>query len=47
MFGLWLALLAAGSVGEWFLYAGLVLAWVATAMYIRDGVAQMSGSSSA
>jgi cardiolipin synthase len=37
LFGIWLALLGAGDVGEGFVIAGIALAIVATAMYVRDG----------
>jgi cardiolipin synthase len=46
MFGIWLGLLGDRSVGEVFLYVGLSLAWIATAFYFRDGLAQTSVSSS-
>ena len=37
LFGIWLALLGAGGVGEGFVIAGIALAIAATAMYVRDG----------
>jgi cardiolipin synthase len=37
LFGIWLALLGAGDVGEGFVIAGIALAIVATALYVRDG----------
>jgi cardiolipin synthase len=37
LFGIWLTLLGAGDVGEGFVIAGIALAIVATAMYVRDG----------
>ena len=46
MLGIWLGLLGVRSVGEVFLYVGLSLAWIATAVYFRDGLAQTSVSSS-
>ena len=47
LFGIWLALLGAGGVGVGFVYAGLALAWVATALYLRDGLRTARVSSSA
>lgn len=47
MFGLWLALLGVRSVAEGFLYVGLSLGWVATAVYFRDARAKLQTSSSA
>lgn len=47
MFGLWLALLGSGDVGEGFVFAGIALALIATGYYVRDGVRQIRVSSSA
>jgi cardiolipin synthase len=47
MFGVWLELLGVHAVGEGFFFAGLVLAWIAAIAYLRDGLRQTSGSSSA
>jgi cardiolipin synthase len=47
LFGIWLALLGAGDVGEGFVVAGLALALVATALYCRDGWRHRRASSSA
>ena len=47
MFGIWLEVLGAHAVGEGFFFTGLVLAWVAAVAYVRDGLVQTSGSSSA
>lgn len=44
MFGIWLALLGVGGVGAGFLYAGLALAWIAAAVYVRDGRERLSSS---
>ena len=41
MLGVFLALAGVRDWGEGFLYAGLGLAWIATAIYIRDGVAAL------
>jgi len=38
LFGIWLALLGAGDVGEGFVDVGVALGLVATAVYARDGV---------
>jgi cardiolipin synthase len=37
LFGIWLALLGAGDVGEGFVIVGIALAIAATALYVRDG----------
>jgi cardiolipin synthase len=47
MFGIWLELLGVHAVGEGFFFAGLALAWVAAVLYLRDGLRETSGSSSA
>jgi cardiolipin synthase len=47
LFGIWLALLGVGGVAEGFLLAGISLALVATAYYLRDGLRQLRVSSSA
>jgi len=47
LFGIWLALLGVRDVAEGFVIAGIALALVATAYYIRDGVRQLRLSSSA
>jgi cardiolipin synthase len=41
MLGVFLALTGARAVGEGFLYAGLGLGWVATALYFKDGRRQL------
>ncbi len=41
MLGLWLGLIGARVAGEVFFFAGLVLAWVAFALYIRSGAQQL------
>jgi cardiolipin synthase (CMP-forming) len=46
-FGIWLALLGVRAVAEGFLYAGISLALVASAYYLRDGLRQIRVSSSA
>jgi hypothetical protein len=38
LFGIWLALLGVRGVAEGFLYAGITLAVIATAYYLRDGI---------
>jgi len=43
MFGIWLVLIGVHDVGEGFFLVGLVLAWIAAALYLREGLA---GSSS-
>jgi phosphatidylglycerophosphate synthase len=47
LFGIWLALLGVRAVAEGFLYVGIVLALLATAYYLRDGMRQIRVSSSA
>jgi phosphatidylglycerophosphate synthase len=47
LFGIWLALLGVRGVAEGFLYVGIVLALLATACYLRDGMRQIRVSSSA
>ena len=47
LFGIWLALLGVRGVAEGFLGAGISLALVATAYYLRDGLRQLRVSSSA
>ena len=47
LFGIWLALLGVRGVAEGFLVAGISLALVATAYYLRDGLRQLRVSSSA
>jgi cardiolipin synthase len=47
LFGIWLALLGAGGVGEVFVIVGTALGLVATAVYCRDGLRQLRLSSSA
>lgn len=47
LFGIWLALLGVRGVAEGFLYVGIVLALLATAYYLRDGMRQIRVSSSA
>ena len=47
VFGIWLALLGVRGVAEGFLVAGISLALVATAYYLRDGLRQLRVSSSA
>jgi phosphatidylglycerophosphate synthase len=47
LFGIWLALLGVRGVAEGFLFAGISLALVATAFYMRDGLRQLRVSSSA
>jgi cardiolipin synthase len=42
MLGVFLAMAGARAVGEGFLYFGLVLAYVATALYVQDGLRQLS-----
>ncbi|MEA2299110.1 MAG: hypothetical protein QOF77_2046 [Solirubrobacteraceae bacterium] len=42
MLGVFLAMAGARAVGEGFLYAGLSLGWVATALYFRDGMRQVA-----
>lgn len=44
MFGIFLGLCGVSDVGEGFLYAGLILAWLAFAMYMRDGLRQVRAS---
>jgi hypothetical protein len=41
MFGIFLAVAGAGTVGAWFLYVGVTLAWLATLLYLRSGLAQL------
>ena len=41
LFGIWLALLGVRAGAEAFLYAGITLALVATAYYLRDGLRQL------
>jgi cardiolipin synthase len=41
LFGIWLALLGVRDVGEGFVLAGIVLALVATGLYVRDGRRQL------
>ena len=43
MFGIWLVLIGVHDVGEAFFLVGLALAWIAAALYLREGFA---GSSS-
>jgi cardiolipin synthase len=45
--GLWLALLGVHATAEGFVCAGVALALVATALYMRDGIRQLRVSSSA
>jgi len=47
MFGIWLELLGVHRVGEGFFFVGLALAWIAAGVYIRDGLRETSGSTSA
>jgi cardiolipin synthase len=47
LFGIWLALLGAGDVGEGFVIAGIALGLAATAMYVREGLRAVRVSSSA
>jgi cardiolipin synthase (CMP-forming) len=47
LFGIWLALLGVRGVAEGFLFAGISLALIATAFYMRDGFRQLRVSSSA
>jgi cardiolipin synthase len=47
LFGIWLALLGVRATGEGFLCAGVALALVATALYMREGIRQLRVSSSA
>jgi cardiolipin synthase (CMP-forming) len=47
LFGIWLALLGAGNVGEGFVIAGVALGFVALAVYVRDGLRLTRLSSSA
>ena len=47
LFGIWLALLGVRTTGEGFVSAGVALALVATALYMRDGLRQLRVSSSA
>jgi cardiolipin synthase len=47
LFGIWLALLGVRAVAEGFLCAGITLALLATALYLRDGLRQLRVSSSA
>jgi cardiolipin synthase len=47
LFGIWLALLGVRATGEGFLCAGVALALLATALYMRDGIRQLRVSSSA
>jgi len=44
LFGIWLALLGVRGVAEGFLYAGISLALVATALYVRDGIRQLGSA---
>jgi cardiolipin synthase len=44
LFGIWLALLGVRAVAEGFLYAGITLAVVATAYYVRDGIRLLDGA---
>lgn len=46
LLGIFFGLAGVREVGEGFLYAGLVLAWVATAMYMRAGLQQRKSLSS-
>jgi cardiolipin synthase (CMP-forming) len=41
MLGVFLAMAGARAVGEGFLYFGLTLAYVATALYVQDGIRQL------
>jgi cardiolipin synthase (CMP-forming) len=41
MLGVFLAMAGARAVGEGFLYFGLALAYVATALYVEDGIRQL------
>ena len=41
MFGLLMGLLGVRGVGEGFLYAGILLALLATALYVQSGIAQL------
>jgi hypothetical protein len=47
LFGIWLALLGVRDTGEAFVCAGVALALVATALYMRDGIRELRVSSSA
>ena len=47
LFGIWLALLGVRAVAEGFVLAGIALALVASAYYVRDGLRQLRLSSSA
>ena len=47
MLGVFLAMAGARRVGEWFLYFGLALAYLATGLYIRDGLGQLRSRPSA
>jgi cardiolipin synthase len=47
LFGIWLALLGVRDAGEGFVCAGVALALVATALYMRDGIRERRVSSSA
>jgi len=47
LFGIWLALLGVRDTAEGFACAGVALALVATALYMRDGIRQLRVSSSA
>ena len=47
LFGIWLSLLGVRHVAEGFVIAGIALALVATAYYVRDAVRQLRLSSSA
>jgi cardiolipin synthase len=47
LFGIWLALLGVRGAAEGFVYAGISLALLATALYFRDGIREVRVSSSA
>jgi hypothetical protein len=47
MLGLFFGLIGLRSLGAGWLYAGLLLAGVATVLYVRSGLAQVRVSSSA
>ncbi|MEA2371860.1 MAG: hypothetical protein QOH12_2254 [Solirubrobacteraceae bacterium] len=44
MLGVFLAMAGARAVGEGFLYFGLVLAYLATGLYVQDGIRQLRGT---
>ena len=41
MLGVFLAMAGARAVGEGFLYFGLVLAYLATGLYVQDGLREL------